>query len=437
MSDTSEIDKTRKSSRRISEFRGLPPLDPAGKAGEKEPEAEQGKPQKPGALSLPLKPEQVEATPPPPPVSFFEMQPPASRLSAARVKAHLPAAVKLADPAPSIQTLEAKVAELVALQGEHPGQDLVGDIVMTTLRMVRDGSTRGDLKILAATLRELRYAFNIFRPYQDRRKVTVFGSARTPPETAEYKQARLFAEEMVRRNYMIITGAGPGIMEAAQAGAGRENSFGVNIKLPFEQRANPYIDGDKKLIHFRYFFTRKLCFVKEASAIAMFPGGFGTHDEMFETLTLIQTGKSSIFPIVCIDKPGGDYWREWADYVADHLLGQGLISEDDMQLFKITDDAQWAADEITSFYTRYHSSRYVKDTLVLRLSSRLPKEALERLNDMFASILIDKKGKIAECEPFPEEGSEPELLALPRLSLPFNRRNFGKLRLLIDEINRA
>ena len=426
MSDTSEINKSRKSSRRIS-----------AKSSEKEPEAEQGKPQKPGALSLPLKPEQVEPNPPPPPVSFFETPPPVSRPKVARTKSRLPETAKLTDSAPSIQSLEKKVAELIAMQGEHPGQDLVGDMMMTALRMVRDGSTRGDLKILASTLRELRYAFNIFRPYQERRKVTVFGSARTPPETAEYKQAKLFAEEMVKRNYMIITGAGPGIMEAAQAGAGRENSFGVNIKLPFEQSANPYIDGDKKLIHFRYFFTRKLCFVKEASAIALFPGGFGTHDEMYETLTLIQTGKSSPFPIVCIDKAGGDYWREWADYVADHLLGQGLISEDDMQLFKITDDPHWAADEITNFYIRYHSSRYVKDTLVLRLSSRLPKNALERINDMFSSILVDKKGKIAECEPFPEEASEPELLPLARLSLPFNRRNFGKLRLLIDEINRA
>jgi uncharacterized protein (TIGR00730 family) len=226
-------------------------------------------------------------------------------------------------------------------------------------------------------------------------------------------------------------------MEAANWGAGRENSFGVNIRLPFEQRANPYIDGDKKLMHFRYFFTRKLCFVKEASAIALFPGGFGTHDEMFETLTLIQTGKSTMFPIVFIDKKGGEYWREWADYVAGHLLGNGLISEDDMQLFKITDDAHWAADEISTFYSRYHSMRYVKDTLVLRLSSRVPKEALPRLNDEFASLLISGKGKIVEAEPAPEEGSEPELLVLPRLALPFNRRNFGKLRLLIDAINRA
>ncbi len=437
MADAPESHPSRKTTRRLNDHRGFPLVDPSAQTTAKKSEAELGKPQEPGTVSLPMKPEPVAATPPPPPEAFFETQPPASRLTAERAKVHRPMEAKLVEPAPSIQSLERKVAELIAMQGEHPGQDLISDIMMTALRMVRDGSTRGDMKILAASLRELRYAFNIFRPYQDRRKVTVFGSARTQPEDAEYQQAKHFAEEMVKRNYMIITGAGPGIMEAAQAGAGRENSFGVNIKLPFEQRSNPFIEGDKKLINFRYFFTRKLCFVKEASAIALFPGGFGTHDEMFETLTLIQTGKSSLFPIVLIDKNGGNYWREWADYVADHLLGQKLISEDDMQLFKITDDPQWAADEITNFYTRYHSCRYIKDTLVLRMTSRLTKANIEQLNDHYASILIAGKGKIVECESFPEEGSEPELLALPRLALPFNRRNFGKLRLLIDEINRA
>jgi len=436
MSDASKPHRNKKSTRLTIE-RGFPTVDSSGLQIAKPTDAELGKPQEPGAVSIPVKPETVAPNPPPPPPKFFDKQPPASVLSSERARLHRPSDIKLTQPAPSIQELEKKVSELIAMQGEHPGQDLIADMMMTALRMVRDGSTRGDLKVLAASLRELRYAFNIFRPYQERRKVTVFGSARTQPTDPEYEQARLFSEEMARRNFMVITGAGPGIMEAANAGAGRANSFGVNIKLPFEQRSNPYIDGDKKLINFRYFFTRKLCFVKEASAIALFPGGFGTHDEMYETLTLIQTGKSSLFPIVFIDKKGGDYWREWADYVADHLLGQGLISEDDMQLFKITDDAQFAADEITSFYTRYHSMRYVKDTLILRLSSRVTKEDVERFNDMFASILIAGKGRIAECEALPEEGSEPDLLALPRLSLPFNRRNFGKLRLLIDEINRA
>ncbi|MEI6231970.1 MAG: LOG family protein [Planctomycetota bacterium] len=437
MPDSSDSRPSGKTTRRLTNLRGFPTFDSASPVPAIPAVSEPSTPQEPGAVSLPVKPETVSPTPPPPPESFFETQPPASLLSTERAKAHRASEVKLVEPAPSIQALEEKVNELIAMQGEHPGHDLISDIMMTALRMVRDGSTRGDMKILAASLRELRYAFNVFRPYRERRKVTVFGSARTPVTDPEYQQAKHFAEEMVKRNFMIITGAGPGIMEAAQAGAGRENSFGVNIKLPFEQRSNPYIDGDKKLINFRYFFTRKLCFVKEASAIALFPGGFGTHDEMFETLTLIQTGKSSLYPIVFIDKKGGDYWREWADYVADHLLGQGLISEDDMQLFKITDDPIWAADEITRFYSRYHSMRYVKDTLVLRMSSRVPKEAIERFNDTYASMLFAGKGRITECDAFPEEGSEPDLLALPRLSLPFNRRNFGKLRLLIDDINRA
>ena len=287
-------------------------------------------------------------------------------------------------PAPSISELEKRVRELILMQGQHPDEDLIGDIMMTALRMVRDGTTRGELKILAATLRELRYAFNIFRPFRDRRKITIFGSARTPADAPEYLAAKRFGELMVRDTFKVITGAGAGSMEAAQGGAGRDYSFGVNIKLPFEQSANPYIEGDKKLINFRYFFTRKLCFVKEASAIALFPGGFGTHDECYETLTLVQTGKAAIVPIVFVDKPGGRYWRDWADYVVNHLLANKLISEEDMNLFKITDDVEWAANEVLSFYRRYHSSRFVKDTLVIRMLTPLPEGTLERLNDMFA-----------------------------------------------------
>ena len=379
-------------------------------------------------------------TPTAPPPTQAELKAVAGSGKAAdRSKSRPPKVTKLTVPAPSLTMLEEKVRELIALQGEHPDQDLISDMMLTALRMVRDGSTRGELKILAATLRELRYAFNIFRPFQNQRKITIFGSARTSPNAAEFKQARLFSEEMVRRKFMVITGAGSGIMEAAQGGAGRDHSFGVNIKLPFEQAANPFIEGDKKLIHFRYFFTRKLCFVKEASAIALFPGGFGTHDECFETLTLVQTGKAAIIPIVFIDKPGGDYWREWADYVVEHLLGEKLISEEDMHLFKITDDAEWAAEEIVGFYKRYHSSRYVKDTLVIRMLSRLPKGVIELLNERYSSLAMKGSGmgKIIETGPLPEEGSEPELLALPRIAFPFNRRNYGKLRLLIDEINRA
>ncbi|MCK6474187.1 MAG: LOG family protein [Planctomycetes bacterium] len=341
-------------------------------------------------------------------------------------------------PPPTRKQIEEKAQEILALQGTHPDEDLLRDIIFSALRLMRDGANRGELKILAATLRELRYAFKTFRPFANTRKVTVFGSARTKPDAPEYKQAHAFSEELVRRGFMVITGAGPGIMEAAQGGAGRDASFGVNIRLPFEQTANPHIEGDNKLINFRYFFTRKLCFVKEASAIALFPGGFGTHDEGFETLTLVQTGKASMIPIVFIDRPGGTYWREWADYVAEHLLGKGLISEEDMHLFKITDDIYWAADEISNYYKRYHSSRYVRDELVLRLLTPLPKGALEDLNKRFAPIMNGSKARIRESGPLPDEMSDqPELNALPRLVLPFNRKNCGKLRLMIDAINRA
>ena len=391
--------------------------------------------------SLPLRPETLSPHAPVPTAQELKtagaVPKSAAATALAKSKQRPPRVPKLTMPAPSIHDLEEKVRELIAMQGDHPDRDLIGDMIMSSLRMVRDGTPRGELKILASTVRELRYAFNTFRPFQHRRKVTVFGSARTPTEAPEYKQAKLFSEEIVKRNFMVITGAGGGIMEAAQGGAGRDYSFGVNIKLPFEQSANPYIEGDKKLIHFRYFFTRKLCFVKEASAIALFPGGFGTHDECYETLTLVQTGKAAIIPIVFIDKTNGQYWRKWADYVVNHLLAQRLISEDDMHLFKITDDPVWAANEIAQFYKRYHSSRFVKDTLVIRMLSPLPKNTLERLNGMFGALMSIREGKIIETAPLPEEAYEGDLLDLPRIAFPFNRRNYGRLRLLIDEINRA
>jgi uncharacterized protein (TIGR00730 family) len=388
--------------------------------------------------SLPLRPETVTPTAPTPTEQQLRRAAPGKRLQ--RRPRLAQKTIQLTTPAPSITQLETRVQELIALQGEHPDQDLIGDIIMTGLRMVRDGTTRGELKILAASLRELRYAFNIFRPFRDRRKITIFGSARTPPEAPEYAQAKKFSELMVDNSFMVITGAGAGIMEAAQGGAGRNYSFGVNIKLPFEQSANPYIEGDKKLIHFRYFFTRKLCFVKEASAIALFPGGFGTHDECYETLTLIQTGKAAIIPIVFIDKPGGTYWREWADYVVHHLLANKLISEEDMHLFKITDDVVWAANEIKQFYRRYHSSRFVKDVLVIRMLSPLPKDTIAMLNENFAPALTDSKAanrKIFETDALPEELAEQDLIDLPRIAFHFNRRNYGCLRRMIDEINRA
>jgi uncharacterized protein (TIGR00730 family) len=230
---------------------------------------------------------------------------------------------------------------------------------------------------------------------------------------------------------MIITGAGDGIMGAAQGGAGRAASFGVNIRLPFEQEANPTIAGDPKLINFRYFFTRKVAFVKEAHAIALFPGGFGTHDEGFEALTLIQTGKSEILPVVFIDAPGGSYWVQWRRYLEDHLRARGLISPEDFALFRITDSVDEAVSEILHFYANYQSSRYVRDLLVIRLREAPDEGPLERLNQEFAPIL--KGGRIEVGPPLPEEGDE--VISHPRLTLRFNRRDVGRLRQLIDRLN--
>jgi hypothetical protein len=307
----------------------------------------------------------------------------------------------------------------------------VRQLLVTALRLVTDGATRADVRLVANALKELRHSFRVFKPYEHVRKVAIFGSARTKPETADWIAAERFAAEIAREGWMVITGAGPGIMEAAQAGAGRDASFGVNIRLPFEQQANPHIAGDPKLINFRYFFTRKLVFVKEAHAIALFPGGFGTHDEGFEALTLIQTGRSEIVPVVFVDEPGGAYWREWERYVDSHLRERGLIDPDDRALFRVTDDVAIAVREIVDFYRNYHSSRFVRDLLVIRLRT-LPSDAeVAALDTEFGDLLLG--GRIESCAALPEE--EGEDAALPRLALLFNRRRVGRLRRLIDRAN--
>ena len=325
------------------------------------------------------------------------------------------------------------LADLIQQQGGSPHSDLIMDLMRTVLKLVEDRTGRGDIKVIRSALKEMRYSFKVFRPYRGRRKVTVFGSARTRPEEASYKQAVAFAKAITDYGFMVITGAGPGIMHAAQEGAGREESFGVNIRLPFEQDANEVIFGDPKLVNFKYFFTRKLIFVKESDAIVLFPGGFGTHDEGFESLTLIQTGKTDPMPLVCLDCPESDYWGEWDRYVKGHLLARGLISEDDLALYKITDSIDEACEEILHFYHVYNSCRWVQGQMVLRLNHRLTDAAVEELNDNFSDIVVS--GKIAKSAALPSEGNEPETLRLPRLVFNFNRRQYGRLRQLIDAIN--
>lgn len=316
---------------------------------------------------------------------------------------------------------------------ESKNDDLYEMMRDTIARLEADQTARGDLKILSRTLRELRYAFKVFRPYRRRRKLTIFGSARTSPEHPDYRAAESLAHEMAKHGWMILTGAGGGIMEAGHKGAGRAASMGLNIMLPFEQRSNEYIEGDPKLVTLRYFFTRKLMFVKECSAVACGPGGFGTLDETLETLTLLQTGKQTMMPVVLLDRPGGCYWKDLGKFFEQHLNRERLISPEDVRLYKITDSVEEAIDEILGFYRVYHSSRYVKNQLVLRLKSRLSEEHLEQINHQFFDILVD--GKFEQSKALPEERGEQEIADLPRLCFHFDRRQLSRLRMLIDVIN--
>ncbi len=317
--------------------------------------------------------------------------------------------------------------------GEHHSA-LVDEIKATADKLAADGATRGDLKILSRVLRELRYAFKVFTPYRRQFKVTVFGSARTARDNPAYLQSVEFGRRMAAAHWMVVTGAGNGIMEGAHVGAGKEMSMGVNIMLPFEQESNAVISQDQKLVHLKYFFTRKLLFVKEVHAVALFPGGFGTQDEGFETLTLVQTGKRDPMPIVLVDEPGGTYWSAWERFVHEELLKRELVSPEDLALFKVTDDVNVAVDEIIGFYSVYNSMRYVRDQLILRLNREPSDELVDRLNTEFADILVS--GKIVKSAVHRLETDDEHLKSLPRLMMHFNRRNFGRLRQMIDLINK-
>ena len=330
---------------------------------------------------------------------------------------------------------DTRIQQLVADWGCTQSAEHIQEMIMTALKMGHDGISAGDLKLFNRSMKELRYAARTFAPYTRIRKVVAFGSARTPQDAPEAIAAEEFGRKMAEQHYMMITGGGDGIMGAAQRGAGRERSFGLNIRLPFEQHANETIDGDKKLINFNYFFTRKLNFVKEAHAIALFPGGFGTMDEGFEALTLMQTGKARIIPVVLVDKPGGTYWKTWFNFLGDYLLKIGLVSQDDFHLFKFTETVDDAIQEITHFYKNFHSYRWVGQRLVIRLNHAITQDAVLDLNTRFGHIL--KKDQIVIGSALPPEQNEPDLLELPRLILTPFRDNFGRLRSFIDAINDA
>lgn len=304
-------------------------------------------------------------------------------------------------------------------------------MLATALRLAQDPISRLDRKIASSALKEMRYAFSVFARYRHIRKVSIFGSARIGSADPEYAIARDFAAEIAKRGWMVVTGAGPGIMAAGHEGAGLEKSFGVNIRLPFEAEPNPFIAGDPKLINFKYFFTRKLMFIKEADAFILLPGGFGTLDEVFELLTLTQTGKSDLHPIIMLDRAGGTYWQKWEAFVGD-LLSRHYIDEEDLSLYRIVNDVSEAVSEIEHFYRIYHSMRYVGGRLVLRLTKMPSPELLGRLSEEFASI---SSGGIEPTEASKPEIRDNDVPDLPRVVLDFDRAHIGKLRLLVDRLN--
>lgn len=325
------------------------------------------------------------------------------------------------------------IAELVEAAGAGSNGDLTQEIITTAVKLFRDQADRGDMKLINAAVKEIRYSLLIFSKYQHVPKVTIFGSARTPFEDANYQLAAEFARKMVQeRGWMVVTGAGPGIMEAGNRGAGSEHSIGVNIRLPFEDQANAFVDASRT-INFKYFFTRKLGFVKESHGFALFPGGFGTMDETFELLTLVQTGKSDLHPIVMLEANGTGYWQTFNDFVNKDLLGNGLIAEPDLSLYKVTNDVEEAAHEICHFYANYQSQRYVDGRLILRLNQAPDQGQLEALNEQFSDIVAS--GSIAVIEATDAEKADGDSLDLGRLALRFNRRSFGRLRQLVDVLN--
>jgi uncharacterized protein (TIGR00730 family) len=326
------------------------------------------------------------------------------------------------------------IDQLMALVDGVHHPEIVREMILAALKAGQEGEERADLKLMNSTLKEMRFTSKVFTPYRHRTKVTVFGSARTGSEEPLYAMARRFGQRLREADYMVITGAGPGIMAAVNEGAGPDHSFGVNIRLPFEQRANPTLEGSPRHIMYKYFFNRKVAFLKEADAVALFPGGFGTLDEAMETLTLVQTGKRAPLPIILFEEPGGTYWEEWIAFIRKELLARGYVSPPDLSLFERVNSDETALAIICRFYKRYQSLRYVNGKLVIRLLTPLRSQELAQLRREFSDILLEG-GEITPSGPLAREADEPEIAHLPRLLVDFNRRDFARLKSLIDALN--
>ncbi len=329
------------------------------------------------------------------------------------------------------EELNERLRSLVADSSDNENSELVEELIVTALKLHRDGATRGDLKLINTAVKEMRYSNLVFSRHPEP-KVTIYGSARLGEDDPNYQLTEKFASAKANHGWGVITGAGPGIMEAGSKGAGIENSYGVNIRLPFEANANEYI-ADGRTVNFKYFFTRKLGFVKESQAFVIMPGGFGTLDEAFELITLFQTGKSDLHPIVLLEAEGTDYWAPLIGFITDKLLALGLISESDLNLFLQTTDHIEAADEIFKFYSNYHSQRFTAGRLILRIRQGPDDDELASLNEEFADIVVE--GGITRAEPNQSEIDDDDALDLDRITFHFDRRQFGRLRQLIDRLN--
>jgi len=329
--------------------------------------------------------------------------------------------------------IDTMIDELLDKVGDVHHPDLVREMVVAALKAGQDIDYLADLKLLSNTMKEMRYTTLVFAPYRHKKKVTIFGSARTLPEEPMYQTCRNFAHSLAQKGWMIITGGGGGIMQAGNEGAGSESSFAVNIRLPFEQSANVVMLKNPRLITYKYFFNRKVAFVKETEAIAVFPGGFGTLDEAMEVFTLVQTGKTSPKPLVLVDDEEG-YWEQWFRFMKDRLLVKGFISAEDFSIFTITKSYEEAVRVIEEFYKNYHSIRFVNGNLIIRLTKELTPAQIEILENEFPEIRLPDT-RIVATAPLPEEADEPDLLELPRLSLRFDHQHYGLLMAFIGRVN--
>ena len=326
------------------------------------------------------------------------------------------------------------IYDLFKLVGGEHHQEIIREMILAALKAGQENADKADLKLMNSTLKEMRYTSKVFSPYHKFRKVTVFGSARAKSSEPIYQMASEFGARLAEKGYMVITGGGPGIMQAVNEGAGTEHSFGVNIRLPFEQKPNHVLVESPRSILYKYFFNRKVAFIKQADAVALFPGGFGTLDEAMEVLTLLQNGKCPPIPLILMENPGNDYWSGWIRFLKDILLFDDYIDSQDFSLFDQVASIDEAIEIIERFYKRYHSIRYVGDKMVIRLSSNLTTPEMQKLKDMFHDLLIPG-GDLYLSDPLPEEQNEPELNHLTRLVIDFNRKDFGRLRQMINAIN--